>query len=81
LGGKWSSTEKRIEAGIYFPLYLVLFDENRIKDASVWYLSADLQPTSMYKPRNPKSATSANPGYVGFTYDLTQVKDSFVRLL
>ena len=40
LGAAWGPQEERMNAGIYFPLYLVLVNE---KKYSVFYLSADLQ--------------------------------------
>ena len=80
LGGAWRPTKERIDAGIYFPLYLVLVDKADSKTSSIWYLSPDLQPTEMYLERKPLSATAKRAGWQGFLYDLSQVKSHFVKL-
>jgi type II restriction enzyme len=81
LGGAWGPTKQRIDAGLYFPLYLVLVDRKTIKNMSVWYLSADLQPEEMYIPRNALSPTAKRAGWQGFLYELTKVEHAFVRLV
>jgi type II restriction enzyme len=80
LGGAWAPTKERIDAGLYFPLYLVLVHRANVKKVSVWYLSADLQPEAMYVRRNALSPSAKRAGWQGFLYDLTKVKHAFVRL-
>ena len=69
-----------MQAGIYFPLFLVLatagFDSH-----AIYYLSADLQRPEMFKPRKALSANARRAGWIGFVYDLTSVRKSFVRLI
>jgi hypothetical protein len=60
LGAAWGPQKERMDAAIYFPLYLVLV--NRNKDYSIFYLSADLQDPRMFQPRAPLSALPDGPG-------------------
>ncbi len=64
-----------MEAGIYFPLFLVLVEG---RSHSIYYLSADLQPPEMFVPRKPLSSTARRAGWQGFVYDLTRVADGAV---
>jgi type II restriction enzyme len=80
LGAAWGPQKERMDAAIYFPLYLVLAKADLSKWA-IFYLSADLQPVKLFKERNSLSATARKAGWKGFTYDLTVVTTSFVRLL
>jgi hypothetical protein len=78
LGAAWGPQKERMEAGIYFPLFLVL--SNPQKQSAVYYLSADVQQPEMFKPRKPLSENARRKGWQGFLYDLTAVKRAFVRL-
>ena len=79
MGAAWAPQRERMEAGIYFPLFLVL--ANGIDaDYAIYYLSADLQRPEIFKARNPLSATARRAGWTGFNYDLAPVRDCFVRL-
>jgi type II restriction enzyme len=75
LGAAWEPQRERMEAGIYFPLFLVLVAD---KDTAVYYLSADLQIANMFVPRKPLSSTARRAGWQGFTYDLTQLQEGAV---
>ena len=77
LGAAWGPMQERLEAGIYFPLYLVLVAGRR---RSIWYLAADLQTRDMFRPRNPLGPKARRAGWQGFTYDFGQVTDAFVRV-
>ena len=77
LGAAWKVQKNRMDAGIYFPLYLILKNN---KKYSVFYLSADLQIPEMFKSRKPLSAKATRAGWQGFTYDTRLVKDSIIRL-
>jgi len=57
-----------MEAGIYFPLYLVLKSDEAF---SIYYLSADLQPPEMFVARKPLSQNARRAGWQGFYYDLS----------
>ena len=78
LGAAWGPQKERMEAAIYFPLFLVLIAKSRAY--SIYYLPADLQQKAMFKPRVPLSATARRAGWQGFTYNLDAVRDHFVRL-
>ena len=79
LGAAWGPQQERMEAGIYFPLFLVLATTEQ-KLYSIYYLSADLQQVEMFKPRNPLSPNARRAGWTGFLYNLEAVQSSFVRL-
>jgi Dam-replacing family len=78
LGAAWGPQKERMDAAIYFPLFLVLVDPE--KNYAIHYLSADVQNTTMFRPRSPLSQTARRAGWQGFTYDLERVRGSFVRL-
>jgi hypothetical protein len=78
LGAAWGSQKQRMDSNIYFPLFLVLVGPE--KSYSIYYLSADLQNSEMFKPRKPLSGAARRAGWQGFTYDLTAVSPAFVRL-
>ena len=79
LGAAWKPQRERMEAAIYFPLFLVLTDKAMTGHA-IYYLSADLQIPDMFRPRKPLSADARRAGWRGFVYDLTAVKHRFIRL-
>jgi hypothetical protein len=62
----------------YFPLFLVLVSGRR---HSIFYLSADLQTSQMFRSRAPPSDRARRAGWQGFIYDLTSVRKKFVRLM
>jgi hypothetical protein len=80
LGAAWGPQKARMDAAIYFPLYLVLATPNR-RNFGVYYLSADLQPPELFEARKPLSASARRAGWQGFLYDLRAVRGRLVRLL
>lgn len=79
LGAAWRPQIARMNAGIYFPLYIVLVNG---KSFSIYYLSADLQTPEIFIPRNALSPEAKRAGWQGFMYDLSKVSSgSIVRLL
>lgn len=80
LGAAWGPQKDRMNAAIYFPLYLVLATAD-LKQYSIHYLSADLQPPELFQPRKPLSGTARRAGWQGFIYDLRTVADRLVRLV
>nr|WP_024816305.1 DpnI domain-containing protein [Methylopila sp. 73B] len=80
MGAAWGPQRERMEAAIYFPLFLVLATVEPVTHA-IYYLSADLQAPAMFKPRNPLSTTARRAGWTGFHYDLRAVRAAFVRLI
>lgn len=79
LGGAWVVQKERMDAGIYFPLFIVLINDK--KEHSIHYLPADLQPKEMFIPRKPLSENAKRAGWQGFMYDLTKPrKGAIVRI-
>lgn len=70
-GAAWGVQEARMQAGIFFPLFIVLISPRGRQ--AIYYLSADLQPKCMFRPRAPLSNRARRAGWQGFVYDLTQV--------
>ena len=68
-----------MEAGIYFPLFLVLTNRSR-RDLAIYYLSDDLQEYDMFVARKPLSQDAKRPGWQGFTYVLGPYRSRLVRL-
>jgi len=67
-----------MEAGIYFPLFLVLVSNRK---RAIYYLSADLQTASLFEPRTALSANARRAGWQGFIYRLDRLKGGLVRLV
>jgi hypothetical protein len=78
LGAAWGPQKERMDAGLYFPLFLVLVDNAR--RYSIFYLSADLQLPQLFTPRAPLSSKARRAGWQGFLYNLRGVQNRLVRL-
>jgi len=79
LGAAWKPQKERMDAGIYFPLFLVLVDG---KKYAIYYLPADLQEPEMFVQRKPLSMNAKASGWQGFYYDMTKVHErSVLRLI
>lgn len=78
LGAAWGVQQKRMKAGIYFPLFVVVVSPKG--KAAIYYLSADLQDAAIFKPRRKLSASAVRAGWQGFTYDLSLILDRVVRV-
>ncbi|QND32400.1 hypothetical protein HB772_09040 [Sinorhizobium meliloti] len=78
LGAAWGPQLARMQAAIYFPLYVVLVAPTQ--EYSIFYLSADLQEPEMFKPRKPLSESARRAGWQGFVYDMQCVEGRAVRL-
>ena len=81
LGAAWGPQKERMDAGIYFPLYLVLISKKQPQIFAMYYLAADLQTPEMFLARKPLSPSARRAGWQGFHYDMTAVAGSFVRLV
>ena len=69
LGAAWGPQKQRMDAGIYFPLFLVLVTQAR-DFFSIHYLPADLQSEAMFLERKPLGVSAKRAGWQGFHYDL-----------
>jgi type II restriction enzyme len=79
MGAAWRPQKDRMDAGIYFPLYIVALSKDR-KSHAIYYLSADLQEPDIFEARAPLSATARRAGWQGFNYRLAHIQDRLVRL-
>jgi len=80
LGAAWGPQKERIDAGIYYPLYLVGMLPNGRRSA-VWYLPVDLQSREMFVPRKPLSNTARRAGWQGYMIHLDAALSDPVRIL
>lgn len=80
LGAAWGPQKERMQASIYFPLFLVLVAQSNKRGYSIFYLSPDLQRPEMFEERPPLSAQAVRAGWQGFIYNLETVQSAFVRL-
>lgn len=76
-GAAWGPQQARMQAGIYFPLFLVLVAAE-LGRFSIHYLSADLQSEEMFLERPPLGPGARKEGWTGFRYNLAPVRDRFV---
>ena len=81
LGAAWGPQKVRMDAGIYFPLFLVLVNKIQSKDFSIFYLPADLQEPQLFIPRKKLSKLAKRAGWQGFYYDLEKIEGKLVRLI
>ena len=79
MGAAWGPQKDRMDAGVYFPLYLVLVSAAATTTA-IYYLSADLQEPEMFLERKALGPNAKRAGWVGFHYITETVRDRFVRL-
>ena len=79
LGAAWGPQRERMEAGIYFPLYLVLINPAQ-RQKAIYYLSADLQSPELFRARKPLGPSARRAGWCGFLYELHTVHNRLVRL-
>ena len=76
LGAAWSVQKQRMDAGIYFPLYIVLVNAKR---HSIYYLPADYQEKDIFVKRKKLSVNAKRAGWQGFYYDLTKINKETIR--
>jgi type II restriction enzyme len=77
LGAGWKVQKERMNEGIYFSLYLILVNQNNY---SIFYLSAEKQSKEIFIPRKPLSSNARRAGWQGFMYDISKIKNDFIRL-
>lgn len=71
LGAAWHPQQDRMNAAIYFPLYLVL--KTPAGQRAIYYLPTDFQNSSLFVARKPLSAAAKRTGWQGFIYDFTKI--------
>jgi len=76
-GAAWSPQQQRMDAGIYFSLYVVV--ENEEGKMSIFFLPRDLQTRQMFVPRKPLSATARRAGWQGYMIDTSKALAAPIR--
>jgi len=77
LGAAWEPQKIRMDAGIFFPLFVVLKEG---KKYSIFYLSAELQDKKMFIKRKPLSPTAKRAGWTGYYLDGERIGKLATRL-
>ena len=80
-GAAWGPQQERMEAGIYFPLFIVLTNSRQKSSTKIYYLAADLQTKEMFLPRKPLASTARRAGWQGYTIDLSKAVAQPVQLV
>lgn len=79
LGAAWGPQKERMDAAIYFPLFLVL---KAASSNAIYYLPTDFQSPALFSARKPLSEKAKRKGWRGFMYVLAAVPEgAFVRLI
>lgn len=68
-GAAWGPQKQRMDAGIYYSLYLVAVSPKGMSHG-MWYLPAELQTPEMFVARKPLSSGARRAGWQGFMIDL-----------
>ena len=69
MGSAWGPQKERMDAGIYFPLFIVAVNPDWSAHA-IYYLPADLQHPQMFQQRQPLRPTARRAGWVGYILQL-----------
>ncbi|MDP9430884.1 MAG: hypothetical protein M3Q47_19405 [Actinomycetota bacterium] len=69
-GAAWGPQKERMDAGVYFSLFVVLV--NDAGDLATFFLPRDLQTPEMFVERKPLSPTARRAGWTGFTIDVSK---------
>lgn len=78
LGAAWQPQKQRMDASIYFPLFIVLVQSRR--NFAIYFLPKELQTKEMFIPRNPLKQTARRAGWQGYTIDLSRALGEPVRI-
>lgn len=78
LGAAWQPQRERMDAGIYFSLYVVL--EHPSGNRALYFLPRDLQTEAMFVPRTPLSPGAKRAGWQGFMIEIDKALAGAVRL-
>ncbi|MGH7929184.1 MAG: DpnI domain-containing protein [Candidatus Binatia bacterium] len=79
LGAAWGPQKERMDAAIYFPLFLVL---KASTGHAIYYLPTDFQSPALFAARKPLSEQARRKGWQGFMYILSALPEgAFVRLV
>lgn len=79
LGASWGPQADRMDAGVYFSLFIVTVTQKR--KAAVYFLPRDLQTRKMFVPRNELSPTAKRSGWKGHMIHLDKALAKPTRLI
>jgi type II restriction enzyme len=65
MGSAWEPQKARMDAGIYFPLFIVVVNHD-LSAHAIYYLPADLQHPEMFQQRQPLRPTARRARWVGY---------------
>jgi type II restriction enzyme len=65
LGAAWGPQRDRMDAGVFFPLFIVTVTPDHRKKA-IYYLPADLQSRHMFQQRKALGPTAKRAGWTGY---------------
>lgn len=77
MGAAWGPQSARMDAGIYFSLYIVV--ENELGKAVIFFLPRDLQTREMFESRAPLGPDAKRAGWIGFMIDTSKALAPPVR--
>jgi type II restriction enzyme len=77
-GAAWGPQCERMDAGVYFSLYVVLVNDSG--RAAIYFLPRDLQTRVMFVKRRPLKPTARRKGWQGFTIRMDTALSRAVRL-
>jgi len=84
-GAAWSPFKKRIESGIFYPLFIVKIIKN--KPFSILFISEHTQKeiydidNNLYVSRKPLGNHCKRAGWQGFNYNLDLIPEKLIRIL
>lgn len=80
LGAAWGPQQARMQAGIYFSLYVVVVSKSDSRNFAVYFLPSELQTAEMFVPRKPLSSTARRAGWQGYMIDIDKALGTPVRI-
>jgi hypothetical protein len=78
MGAAWGVQHERMDAGIYFSLFIVAVDDD--DNFAIYYLPSELQAPEIFLPRKPLSTAARRAGWQGFYYELAKIRERITRL-
>lgn len=84
-GSAWPPFNKRIRKGIFYPLFIVLIEDNKPK--KILYISKDIQKVTyqinkkLYISRIPLGNHCRRAGWQGFDYNLELIPSFYIQTI
>lgn len=80
LGAAWAPQKERMDAGIYFSLFIVTVSKPNPRMHAIYFLPSELQTPEMFVMRAPLSATAVRAGWQGYMIDVGKALGAPVRV-